>query len=144
MDKEATVETAFSVWGSDEESVLDKGVGGLDPAHSDKNLDNGREKARERPTLIMIAKKGDFGATEKRFLSEQTNSSSVSRKRADNQLKSQPLQMRQPDGKLLKPKKGDIKQGSGDNSQSIPIRRHEKLPNNVEEKRREAYMASIQ
>ena len=32
MDEETTVETAYSVWGSDEESVLDKGVGGLDPA----------------------------------------------------------------------------------------------------------------
>ena len=93
MDKETIVGTAFSVWGSDEESVLDNGVGGLDPAHSDEKHVNGQEKARERPALIVIAKKGDFGASEKRFLSEQTNSSSVSRKRADNPVKFQPLQM---------------------------------------------------
>ena len=41
MDEETTVETAFSVWGSDEESVLDKGVGGLDPAHSNDRHGNG-------------------------------------------------------------------------------------------------------
>ena len=99
MDEEATVKTAFSVWGSDEESVLDKGVGGLDPAHGDENHVNGREKARERPALIVIAQKGDFGASEKRFLSEQTNStnsSSVSRKKVVQPLKYQPLKMRQP------------------------------------------------
>ena len=33
QDEESTVETAFSVWGSDDESELDHGVGGLDPAH---------------------------------------------------------------------------------------------------------------
>ena len=32
-DEESTVETAFSVWGSDDESELNHGVGGLDPAH---------------------------------------------------------------------------------------------------------------
>ena len=96
MDEEATVETAFSVWGSDEESVLDKGVGGLDLAHSDKNCVNGRENARERPALIMIANKGDFGATEKCVFSEPTNSSSVSRKKVVQPLQSQPLQTRQP------------------------------------------------
>ena len=99
MDEEATVVTAFSVWGSDEESVLDKGVGGLDPAHSDTNHVNGQEKARERPALIVIAKKGDSLAGKKCFLSEQTNSSnssSVSRKKVVQPLKSQPLKMRQP------------------------------------------------
>ena len=44
MDEEITVGTAFSVWGSDEESVLDKGVGGLDPAHSDDRHVNGQKK----------------------------------------------------------------------------------------------------
>ena len=44
MDEETTVGTVFSVWGSDEESVLDKGAGGLDPAHSDDKHVNGREK----------------------------------------------------------------------------------------------------
>ena len=37
MDEEGTVQTAFSVWGSDDESELDKGVGGLDPAHRDSD-----------------------------------------------------------------------------------------------------------
>ena len=59
MDEETTVGTAFSVWGSDEESVLDKGVGGLDPAHSDDRHVNGQEKTRERPALIRITKRGD-------------------------------------------------------------------------------------
>ena len=130
MDEEATVETTFSVWGSDEESVLNKGVGGLDPAHSDEKHVNGRVKARERPALIGIAKKGDSLAGKKCFLSEQTNSSnssSVSRKKVVQPLKSQPLKMRQPiqfwgshfqsqvdpqggstDGKLLKPNKGTL------------------------------------
>ena len=53
-DEESTLETAFSVWGSDDESELDKGVGGLDPAHHDSNHVNGRENARERPALITI------------------------------------------------------------------------------------------
>ena len=38
-----TVETAFSVWGSDDESELDHGVGGLDPAHQDTRHFNGQE-----------------------------------------------------------------------------------------------------
>ena len=41
-DEESTVETAFLVWGSDDESELDKGVGGLDPAHHDSDHVNGR------------------------------------------------------------------------------------------------------
>ena len=53
-DEEGTVQTAFSVWGSDDESELDKGVGGLDPAHHDINHVNGRNNARERPALITI------------------------------------------------------------------------------------------
>ena len=55
-DEEGTVETTFSVWGSDDESELDKGVGGLDPAHQDSTLVNGQENARERPALITIKK----------------------------------------------------------------------------------------
>ena len=61
LDEEGTVQTAFSVWGSDDESELDKGVGRLDPAHHDSDHVNGREKARERPALIIIDNKGDFG-----------------------------------------------------------------------------------
>ena len=53
-DEESTVETAFSVWGSDDESELDHGVGGLDPAHLDERPLNGTLKARERPALITI------------------------------------------------------------------------------------------
>ena len=109
MDEETTVGTAFSVWGSDEESVLDKGVGELDPVHSDDKHVNGREKTRERPALIVIAKKGDNLAGKKCVLSDHTyssNSYSVSRKKVVQPLKSQPL-----------------KRGSGDNSHSIPNRR---------------------
>ena len=62
MDEESTVETAYSVWGSDEESELDKGVGGLDPAHHDSKHVNGQENARERLALIVIDNKGEFGA----------------------------------------------------------------------------------
>ena len=51
MDEESTVQTSYSVWGSDDESELDKGVGGLDPAHHNSNHVNGREKAQERPAL---------------------------------------------------------------------------------------------
>ena len=72
MDKETTVETAFSVWGSDEESVLDKGVGGLDPAHSDDRQVNGQEKTRERPALIRIAKNGYDLAGTKCVLNERS------------------------------------------------------------------------
>ena len=43
MDEEGTVQTACSVWGNDDESELDKGVGGLDPAHHDIDQVNGRE-----------------------------------------------------------------------------------------------------
>ena len=75
MDEETTVGTAFSVWGSDEESVLDKGVGGLDPAHSDDKHVNGQEKTRERPALIVIAKKGYNLAGKKCVLSDRTCSS---------------------------------------------------------------------
>ena len=53
-DEESTVETAFSVWGSDDELELDHGVGGLDPAHHDDRPLNGPAKARERPALITI------------------------------------------------------------------------------------------
>ena len=53
-DEESTVETAFSVWGSDNESELDHGVGGLDPARHDDRPLNGPAKARERPALITI------------------------------------------------------------------------------------------
>ena len=53
-DEESTVETAFSVWGSDDESELDKGVGGLDTAHQGIRHINGQENARERPALITI------------------------------------------------------------------------------------------
>ena len=53
-DEESTVETAFSVWGSDDESELDHGVGGLDPARHDDRPLNGPAKARERPALITI------------------------------------------------------------------------------------------
>ena len=56
-DEESTVETAFSVWGSDDKSELDHGVGGLDPAHQDNRHLNGQENARERPTLITIKNK---------------------------------------------------------------------------------------
>ena len=72
MDKETTVETVFSVWGSDEESVLNKGVGGLDPAHSDDRHVNGQEKTRERPALIRIAKNGYDVAGTKSVLSERS------------------------------------------------------------------------
>ena len=92
MDEEATVQTASSVWGSDGESELDKGVGGLDPAHRDNNHVNGREKARERPALIIIDNKGDFGANGTRGSSEPKNplivrvSPSVSRKKTIHTL----------------------------------------------------------
>ena len=33
--EDTPVNAAFSVWGSDEDSVLDHGVGGLDPAQQD-------------------------------------------------------------------------------------------------------------
>ena len=56
-DEESTVETAFSVWGSDDESELDHGVGGLDPAHQDDRRLNRQENARERPALITIKNK---------------------------------------------------------------------------------------
>ena len=49
MDEESTVETAYSVWGSDEESELDKGVGGLDLAHHNSKHFNGQENARNVP-----------------------------------------------------------------------------------------------
>ena len=48
------METAFSVWGSDDESELDHGVGGLYPAHQDDRPLNGPSKARERTALITI------------------------------------------------------------------------------------------
>ena len=48
------METAFSVWGSDDESELDHGVGGFDPAHQDNRRLNGQANARERPALITI------------------------------------------------------------------------------------------
>ena len=70
MDKEGSVQTAFSVWVSDDESELDKGVGGLDPAHHDIDQVNGRENARERPALITIDNKGNFGAKGTRGSSE--------------------------------------------------------------------------
>ena len=70
MDEEATVQTAFSVWGSDDESELDKGVGGLDPAHHESDHMNGQKKAQERPALIIIDYKGDFGANGTRESSE--------------------------------------------------------------------------
>ena len=80
MDEETTVGTAFSLWGNDEESVLDKGVGGLDPAHSDDRHVNGQEKRRERPALIRIAKKGYDVAGTECVLSERTCSSKADSK----------------------------------------------------------------
>ena len=71
MDEEGTVQTAFSVWGSDDESELDKGVGGLDPTHHDINHVNGRENARERPALITIDNKSSFESDVTRGSSEQ-------------------------------------------------------------------------
>ena len=56
-DEDSTVETAYSVWGSDDESELDHGVGGLDPAHWDNRHLNGQENAREHPALITIKNK---------------------------------------------------------------------------------------
>ena len=166
MDEETTVGTAFSVWGSDEESVPDKGVGGLDPAHSNYKYVNGREKTRERPALIVMAKKGDDLAGKKCVLSGHTYSSNsyrVSRKKVVQPLKSP--------AKIVIAKKGDnlagkkcvlsnhtyssnfyrvsrkkvvqplkskpLQQGLSDNSHSIPNRRHNERPYNVEEKRRE-------
>ena len=70
-DEESTVETAFLVWGSDDESELDKGVGGLDPAHHNINHVNRRENARERPALITIDNKSSFGSNVTRGSSEQ-------------------------------------------------------------------------
>ena len=70
LDEESTVETAYSVWGSDEESELNKGVGGLDPAHHNSKHVNGQEHARERPALIVIDNKGEFGANGTRGSSE--------------------------------------------------------------------------
>ena len=81
MDEEGTVQTAFSVWGSDDESELDKGVGGLDPAHGNSNHVNGQEKARERPALIIIDNKGDFGANGTQGSSEPKCCKSVCVKR---------------------------------------------------------------
>ena len=52
--EEGTVSTAFSVWRSDEDSELDHGVGGLDPAQQDDKPLNGPLTARERPALITI------------------------------------------------------------------------------------------
>ena len=69
-DEEGTVQTAFSVWGSDDKSELDKGVGGLDPAHHDINHLNGRENARERPALITIDNKSSFESNVTRGSSE--------------------------------------------------------------------------
>ena len=45
QDEESTVDTAFSVWGSDKDSELDHGVGGLDPAQQDDRPLNGPPKA---------------------------------------------------------------------------------------------------
>ena len=53
-DEESTVETAFSVWGSDDESELDHGVGGLDPAHQDSKHINGQERARDAPAHFLV------------------------------------------------------------------------------------------
>ena len=72
MDEESTVETAYSVWGSDEESELDKGVGGLDPAHQDSERVNGQENARERPALIVIDNKASLGRTAREDLASQS------------------------------------------------------------------------
>ena len=44
--EESTVDTMFSVWGSDNESELDHDVGGLNPAHQGNEW--------ERPELITI------------------------------------------------------------------------------------------
>ena len=71
MDEEATVVTAFSVWGSDDKSELNKGVGRLDPAHHNRDHVNGQENARERPALIIIDNKGEFGANGTRDLASQ-------------------------------------------------------------------------
>ena len=74
MDEEGTVQTAFSVWGSDDKSELDKGFGGLDPTHHNINHVNGRENARERPALITIDNKSNFesnvtrGSSERKYL----------------------------------------------------------------------------
>ena len=43
--EEGTMSTAFSVWGSDEDSELDRGVGGLDPAQKDDKPLNGPSTA---------------------------------------------------------------------------------------------------
>ena len=52
--EEGTVSTAFSVWRSDEDSELDHGVGGLDPAQQDQKTRNGPPSTRERPPLFTI------------------------------------------------------------------------------------------
>ena len=52
----APVNAVFSVWGSDENSVLDHGVGGLDPAQQDQKNRSRSSATCERLALITISK----------------------------------------------------------------------------------------
>ena len=70
-DEESMVETAFSVWGSDDESELDHGVGGLDPSHQDDRPLNGPAKARERPALITVKNRNNSGTGDARGYSNR-------------------------------------------------------------------------